>query len=368
LINWHDKRTVNAAYAELLLPLFDEHHQQWLLESLRVSVAARYDDYSDFGHRTTPRYGLNWSPLPGVTFRGSWSESFKAPSLVERDTSRNFSVLTSLLDASSHLSQVLLWFGTNPELEDEKAKTWTLGADFTVPSQGLSFALTYFNLKYRDRIDRIDFSPNILDDRTLAPFVTRNLTPEQHVDLCMRGQFLGDVNYCLATPIDAFIDLRLDNIALMTTEGLDVSMEYVKESRFGTFEAALNATYVNDFSKARSNTSPLTNYVDRVGYPLRFRGKADLLWERGAFSVMGTLNYSDSYRDTVSSPERFVHPWTTVDFGVRYRLNDVTFDLNTQNLFNKRPPFVNNAIGVGYDPENADLLGRFISLGVRKEW
>jgi hypothetical protein len=49
-------------------------------------------------------------------------------------------------------------------------------------------------------------------------------------------------------------------------------------------------------------------------------------------------------------------------------VDHVTIDLNTQNLFDKRPPFVNNALGVGYDPENADLLGRFISVGIRKDW
>jgi outer membrane receptor protein involved in Fe transport len=50
------------------------------------------------------------------------------------------------------------------------------------------------------------------------------------------------------------------------------------------------------------------------------------------------------------------------------KLGNVTIDLNMQNIFDNRPPFVNNPIGVAYDPENADLLGRFISIGIRKEW
>jgi outer membrane receptor protein involved in Fe transport len=371
-IDWHTSRSVKAAYAELLVPIIDKPHRLTGVESLHLSIASRYDDYSDFEGRPTPRFGLNWSPLQGVNVRGSWSESFKAPSLVERDTTRNFSLLTSLTNKSASLSQVLLWLGTNPDLHDEKATTWTLGTD--IVWRGLSFELTYFNLKYRERVDRIDFSPTILIDPTLEAFVTENPSQEQKDEVCQRGHFLGDINYCLITPVDAIVDLRLANVALMTTAGVDVSLNYGMNSRFGRFEAGLNMTYIDKFSKARYSTSPLITYVDEPGYPLRFRSKADLLWERKAFSVTGVVNFSDSYTDSAS--KRFVHPWTTLDLGMRYRLGagthptlgNVTIDLNTQNLFDKRPPFVNNANGVGYDPENADLLGRFISVGIRNEW
>jgi outer membrane receptor protein involved in Fe transport len=378
LVNWQDKRTVYAGYAEVLVPLIDQSHKRFGVESLRLSIADRYEHYSDFGGLPTPRYGLNWSPVPGVEIRGSWSKSFKAPNLVDRDDSRNFSVLTSLPDqaAKTGFSQVLLWFGNNPALHEEKATTWTLGTDLKVPSRGLAFEFTYFNLKYRDRVDRVDFSPSILLDSDLGALVTRDPSAAQKEEVCRRDRFLGDLTYCLSTPVNVLLDLRLANVALMRTSGVDASIAYETDSRFGRFEAGLNATYVIDFSKARYYTSPLNTYVDEPGYPLRFRGKADLLWERNALSVIGVLNYAGPYTDSLSSPERFVHPWTTVDLAARYRLgahsssalNDVTIDLNTQNVFDKRPPFVNNPIGVAYDPENADLLGRFIGVGIRKEW
>ena len=39
------------------------------------------------------------------------------------------------------------------------------------------------------------------------------------------------------------------------------------------------------------------------------------------------------------------------------------------NLFNKSPPFLNNAVAqLGYDQENADPSGRLVSLQVRKNW
>jgi outer membrane receptor protein involved in Fe transport len=39
-----------------------------------------------------------------------------------------------------------------------------------------------------------------------------------------------------------------------------------------------------------------------------------------------------------------------------------------QNVFDDDPPFYNNASGYGYDPSNADLLGRFVSVQLRKAW
>ena len=46
-----------------------------------------------------------------------------------------------------------------------------------------------------------------------------------------------------------------------------------------------------------------------------------------------------------------------------------TIHLRGANVFNKQPPFLNNDVGaVAYDPENADLLGRRVSLNLRHEW
>jgi outer membrane receptor protein involved in Fe transport len=49
-------------------------------------------------------------------------------------------------------------------------------------------------------------------------------------------------------------------------------------------------------------------------------------------------------------------------------LGNMQIALNAQNLFNVSAPFLNNPLGEGYDPENADLLGRIVSLEIRKRW
>jgi len=44
----------------------------------------------------------------------------------------------------------------------------------------------------------------------------------------------------------------------------------------------------------------------------------------------------------------------------------LTVSANIINLFNKQPPFVDQAIG--YDPANADPRGRILGIEIAKAW
>jgi len=72
-----------------------------------------------------------------------------------------------------------------------------------------------------------------------------------------------------------------------------------------------------------------------------------------------------------------VKSYTTFDTQLRYELapfstnflQNTRLDLNTINVFNVSPPFLDNSIaGLGYDQENADPYGRSVSIQVRKTW
>ncbi|MCX6127848.1 MAG: TonB-dependent receptor, partial [Proteobacteria bacterium] len=65
-------RSVNAVYAELELPV---------LKELDLQLAARHDQYSDFGSTTNPKFGVKYKPTTGLLVRGNIGTGFKAPSL-----------------------------------------------------------------------------------------------------------------------------------------------------------------------------------------------------------------------------------------------------------------------------------------------
>ena len=63
---------VDEWYVELAVPI---------IEGLDLSLASRYSDYSSFGDTTNSKVGLTFSPADLITFRATYSEGFRAPSI-----------------------------------------------------------------------------------------------------------------------------------------------------------------------------------------------------------------------------------------------------------------------------------------------
>jgi iron complex outermembrane recepter protein len=369
----HNDRDTHALFGELYLPLVGERNARPGLYSLELSLAARLESYSDFGEATTPRVGLAWSPSPGFSLRGSWAKSLRAPSLYDLNEVNNVVTQLPILTPGTPpgLVPVLVQSGRNSQLQEERAKSWTFGADFTPEGiSGLSLAVTYFNVEFRDRISDLDFADyNWLSDPLVASRVTFNPTPEQMSAACSSGQFssaLGSGISCGSIPVAAIIDVRKNNGWFLRTSGVDFSARYA----LGDFRFGLLGTYVLDYSEALLKDSPLVQMKGTQNFPAELRMRGSTTWERGRLAATGAVNFTDSYRDTIN--ERRVGSWTTLDFGLAYTLGqegaETRFALNVENAFDEMPPFLNNLIGLGYDAENGDIGGRIISFQLRRNW
>ena len=66
------ERNVYALYSELVVPITGY---------LEGHVAARWENYSDFGDTANPKLGLKFRPFSSLLVRASYSEGFQAPSL-----------------------------------------------------------------------------------------------------------------------------------------------------------------------------------------------------------------------------------------------------------------------------------------------
>jgi outer membrane receptor protein involved in Fe transport len=117
--------------------------------------------------------------------------------------------------------------------------------------------------------------------------------------------------------------------------------------------------------------------VSTETYPIDLKMRGAARWEYAGFDVGTYVNFLNHYRDTASDPQRPVASWMTLDLHAAYTfssanggwLGDTTFALGAENLFDKEPPFLNNGVmGIGYDQENGDLIGRTVSFSVRKKW
>jgi iron complex outermembrane recepter protein len=77
-------RRVNSGFGELALPLVGKDNAVSPIQSLVLSAAWRYDDYSDFGDTSNPKYGVTYKPVEWLALRGNWSKAFNAPTPVDQ--------------------------------------------------------------------------------------------------------------------------------------------------------------------------------------------------------------------------------------------------------------------------------------------
>ncbi len=311
-------RSIESAFAELSVPLIGQASDSRAVPRLELSLAGRYERYSDFGTTSNPKIGLRWVPLESLKFRTSWGTSFKAPKLVDiYDSSRNAASLVSLRDprSSTGTSVVLAREGNNPELTEETATTWTAGIDFA-PRQlrGLTLSLTYYSIDYDQRIV-VPGPPSPFDvlqqEDVWADIITRTPLQSSIDSICSSAEYRGSVAQCKSAPIAAIVDLRVRNLAATHVRGFDVKLDHSLDTRFGNFGFGLNGGYVLGFEQAVLETAPSRNVVNTVGNPpaLRLRASADWYqrdWDLPGFGANMTIGHDGAYDDTESSVRHHV--------------------------------------------------------------
>ncbi|MEJ0036702.1 MAG: TonB-dependent receptor [Gammaproteobacteria bacterium] len=379
-------RTVRSAFAELSVPLIGQPNDARAVPRLELSLAGRYEEYSDFGTTANPKIGLRWVPFDALKLRGSWGTSFRAPKLADvYDSSTNAASLALLRDPLSPAgsSIVLVREGSNPDLREEVAQTWTAGVDFAPGSiPGLGISLTYYSISYNDRI--VVPGPTPLTDilsqgDKWTTVINRQPTREEINSVCESPAYAGGgVAQCESASVGAIVDLRLRNLAVTRVKGLDLKVDRSLTTDLGTFDFGLNGGYVLSFRQAASNALPTSSVLNTVGNPtaLRMRGTADWYqygFDKPGFGASLTIDRFGGYEDVQSLSRVSVSPLTTVDLKASYRtlsgnglLDDLEFSLNGSNLLNAAPPFVDRSLG--FDTINAQPYGRVISFGLQKRW
>jgi outer membrane receptor protein involved in Fe transport len=371
-------RLVRSGFFELAVPMVGARAGS-TADRLDLSLAGRYDSYSDAGSTFNPKVGFSWRPLPLIKVRGNWGTSFRAPPFFESNPDQiGDGRIEDVVDPRSPtgFSRAIELFGPVRDLKPETARTWMAGIDLTPPAtRNLSLSLTYFDIDYQGRIRSPGPEARIFLTREaeFASVITRNPTQAQIDAVCSAR--LGNCQQ----PFAAILDNRARNLASLKTRGMDAMLDYFTDTAWGKVTSSLNGTYTFDQKQQITPTATVFDLVDTVGNPPSLRLVGNLAWSLRGWTVQATVNYTGAYRDPGSVPVRTVDSWTTVDVNIGYRadggsgwLANTQANLGIINVFDQRPPFVNQldltSGTFGYDPANATLLGRGVSLQVVKRW
>jgi outer membrane receptor protein involved in Fe transport len=374
------KRDVDAAFAEVNVPLVGEQNARAGMRRLDAIAAVRYEEYSDFGSTTNPKFGLVYSPVDGFDLRGTYGTSFRAPHLNQFDDSFGVGVLLQTFDTGQIVAAVTQL--PSPDLGPENATTWTAGFDVHPQSApGLAINATYFQIEYEDRIAEIPLTFTPFSNPLSRAAVSMPPDPE----ILAAYEFLaardpGTVIQLGVPPgttladVQATFDGRRSNTAVTNVSGIDLIVSQSFDVGNHELVAGLNANYLFELTNQITRTSAPVDVVDTLYNPADLRLRSSLTWRHGAWSAAAFLNYVDAYSDLqLEQQPRRVASWTTFDASAAYTPSDRwTVRLAAINVFDKAPPHVIERIAsyanAGYDSENANPIGRYVYLMLSLKW
>jgi iron complex outermembrane receptor protein len=368
------ERDVESGYFEFFVPVSSSDSA---IGKLSMSLAGRYDNYSDFGNTFNPKVGLTWQPGAGLTVRGSYGTSYRAPALGDIAVDVQQISVNNFANAASPTGQTrVLWVrGGNDQLDPEEADIYSLGFDWEPDfASGLRLSATYFNIEYTNRIETPGNDTTILNRLdTLGEFVTWN-PPAEVINYWLSHPAYAGASQDI-TQILAMVDGRKVNSGSVTLDGLDLNGTYEFDALGGSWRLGASATHLFKFKRSLSSQSPVINIIDTISNPLSWQGRAYATYRHDA-GVSGTLyaNYWGDYLNDTVNPVVKVDPWYTFDLNVRYDLpqSDGIFSgmgvtLDVKNVADRAPHYVQNGT-LAFDPQVGDIVGRFFVFGVTKKF
>jgi iron complex outermembrane receptor protein len=382
-----------AYYGQLNLPLL--RSRTW--GRLNVDLSGREDDFSDFGHAFTHKFGIIYRPIRQVALRGTYATAFRAPSFAENGSSSSSGFITYTLPASyvaAHNNDGYVQpYGLelnaigNPNVQPERARSYSYGIVVS-PTHNISLSVDYYNILVQGVISEED--PTIaLNDYfagiPLPPGYT--VTPDT-----------PDPNFPTLLPKPVAVSAPFVNQNEVRTGGIDFGFHYFHDFDFGLgLSSVIHVTRLTSWEESLGEGGPLINMVGTQGpYILssgagtpRTRGNWATTFSYGPASVTVDVYYvSGLYMSTpdvtgnntcqsTATPTGADLPascrmpsFTYINLNARYRLDSYLRGLTVfggiDNLTDRLPPFDPlDYAAVNYNPtyDEAGIIGRFFKLG-----
>lgn len=367
-------RNVAAAYAEMEMPVTKE---------LNLNLAVRDDHFSDFGNTINPKVSFRYQPMKQVMLRGSANTGFRAPTLFDRYGYRLPGATTTTaakwddplqcpggtpglagtgkplpgLVASTVCNTTLpKQTGSNPDLQPEKSKGYTLGIVLE-PYKDVMASIDYWHIEMKDMLANL-------------PEQVYFLNPAKYANLFVRNTD-GSL---------AYIKNVTMNLGGQRSSGIDLSLSYaLPKTPYGSFKAQIDGTYLTQFDNQLERDSEWIPNIGRFGaasngttssFPIitfRWKHTLKLNWNYGNWASQLTQNYNTGYHDqnlVASQYFRDIEPYSVWNWTVNYSgIKNTLITAGVTNLLNARPPLTNhNAYTYGYLSSAASPIGRAYNI------
>lgn len=376
--------------------------------NLTLNGSGRYTHYKSYGGQSTYKFGGIFSPVRGISARGSYGTSYRAPALYEQFLGATSGFLANTGDPCNDLGSV-----TNPLIRErciaeglpvgtatavppfsdafrqnssitviglggaaaglkaETSKALTFGGVlepvFGESFGNLSFAADYFRINVENGVSQLS-AANVLSQCYANAARTTCDT-----GLITRTPYTGPGTGTLRV-VQSFV-----NISDAKVEGIDYTLRYSRNIGPGQFR--FNAQ-VTQFLSRYNRTFPTQAIVEQNGLieNPKFTGTFDVAykWDHWNFRYgVEWVDATDSQAYALSVSPAFTtakYDLTTPDYfvhsaSVRYSATNFELTLGVRNLFNTDPPVISadytNLLGNAPLYSGYDQLGRRFFVGVR---
>ncbi|WP_418320921.1 TonB-dependent receptor [Piscinibacter sakaiensis] len=375
------KRNNKSAFAEFSIPV---------VKDLELTLAGRYDDYSDTGSTFNPKVGLRYQPTKALLIRGSANTGFRAPTLFEiyqpqslTFTSDNYND-PQLCPGGNAVGgaqpgrvcgqQVLQRQGgpvangfAASSLQPEKSKAFTIGLVFE-PSNNVTLGFDVWQLKIRNMISSI---PEQAVFGAPAKYSAKFFRCSQ-IPATGAGITRANIDACAGYPnigFDpiAFIDARTENLGELHTSGIDLSAAWRSGATpAGNFGVSMEGTYITKYQYQREQGGAFFDAVGRYSdnAPVfRWQHVLSGTWSKGPWAATLTNRFKGSYSDQNDAGK--VGAYSIFDLSGSWTgVKNLTVTAGVLNLLDKDPPRTvqNSTFQRGYDPRFTNPLGRTFTL------
>ena len=399
-----------GAFAEFYWPITDQ---------IELQVAGRYDDYNYFGDTFNPKVGITYRPHESLVLRGSWSTSFRAPSLTQAgvklrtttaryDCSADAQVADLYCEGDGVARSVNVLELGNSQLKPEESESVSVGFAWS-PTRDTNLSLDYWSFKHEDLVDT-DMTAVLDAAITDASLRHCGLVPEgeQGISydpaLCgvtdLSGLTIEDDGADLFEILDASIAagigrfdelplfrdhvIQLDNTGTQEVSGYDLAFDHSVYFDSGRLTFAVDGTHYASFERNLAGSSEIEELIGTFRYPENI-ASVRIGWVAERFYTSLTLDYTSSYQDDIKrlrsrnidemialgelsencfdddSCAREVDSWTTLRFNMGYDFDNININLTINNLLDEEPPVVYGS-GRGFDSINHNALGANYNL------
>jgi iron complex outermembrane recepter protein len=304
-----------ALYAEGSLPVFSPTYNVPGAYALEFTAAVRYEVFENNNTNVAvPKFGMRWQPFDETfTVRATWGEGFREPSLIELYASPTSGLIgstdplptslggppTPVGDPSRFEPETPVVTTSSPVLQPEDSRSFSAGIVWTPKwVNGLTLSVDLWNIE-QTGVVVTSTTTQVLANELAAAEGTGGFAPGQAVERNADG-------------IISRIFTPFVNSGNTQTNGIDMGLQYVYPTKFGTFTSVTNATWVNTYQQAVFAGQPqmeLNGYTTdpfaSVDAFLKWKGVSRLDWAWNGWDLVGTVRYFDGFHERY--PNGLIH-------------------------------------------------------------